>query len=146
MSASSFSGLYFIFSVVWGWTDPCKRGFLWVCQCGPVSQPPTPPYPSHQAPVPVAPWTARCLRTGMCGNQNRVRSVCVTVVQWCVTMSTVMSRPTAQTPSSPMESAVPSALTMVTPTHQPFTFYKHKTYIFYKHVFIFQATRLLRLR
>lgn len=80
----------------------------------------TPPCHSLQAQVPAAPWTARCLRTGMCGNQNHVRSAFATAARWCVMTFTVRNQPTAPTPSLPRASAAPPAPTTVK-SHLPFS-------------------------
>lgn len=88
-------------------------------------------FPSHllcrppQAWAKAAPWTARCLRTGMCGNQSHARSACATAAPWCATRSSARTPVTAPTLSSPTTSAAPSAPTTVNfqvPVVSPQTF------------------------
>lgn len=71
------------------------------------------PLAPPQARARAALLTVMCLRTGMCGNQNHVRSVCATVATWCAKRSSARTQVTVPTQSSPTTSAAPSALTMV---------------------------------
>ncbi|MED6278127.1 hypothetical protein CHARACLAT_020560, partial [Characodon lateralis] len=63
---------------------------------------------------PAAPLKARSLRTGTCGNQSHVKSVCATAELCCAMRFSAKSQQTAPTPSSPRASAAPFAPTMDT--------------------------------
>ncbi|MED6248568.1 hypothetical protein ATANTOWER_002037, partial [Ataeniobius toweri] len=63
---------------------------------------------------PDAPLKARSLRTGTCGNQSHVKSVCATAELCCAMRFSAKSQQTAPTPSSPRASAAPFAPTMDT--------------------------------
>lgn len=105
-----------------------SRAFIFLCPHL------TPESLLFQVQLEAAPWTARCLRTGMCGNQSHARSVCVTAARWCAMRSSARIQLTAPTPSFPMMSAALSALMTVwrpcCPRCPPSTWFCHLFYCY----------------